>query len=948
MTLIFIRVKPLLLASVFLSMSHLWAEPSGSATASTTFGLPDGRSLPWSLTMAEGGEGNAANPKSVVNEGSEQRYDFGQYGVVVSRAMSERGYEEIVVRISNKTDQELWLEPGISINVPGSDFEWFDGYQSRKIFSRRETLVGTLPFVSYQHGNEGVALGIDPRQLVSHFRGSLKKQADDQGGLEFSSRLVLPPKGEEIRRFVMFSYQPDFGYLNAVQEYWKFFPETYKAHTGVCPGVKGTVLGNIVWMNQHFQYHDGPKGKYNDKVSEVVRWVGGGWEWCYAGYGARPGDWLCTEETTFDWKVNPKDPKSPDKTTALRDVLGRSAKEHLEGLLGNYRRLEALGVASLMYIIPSYCESELAEKKYSDSIYYDPQGKPRTSGPPWVGPYDRSYQMYCYGNRFGDYTTDAIKIIAERTPGLRGFSFDCIDRANFNYTGPGLERSPGKAYDQKLGGYVNTEIAHAKFGEAVHQLEKDGYRLALTGNFRASGGSYLSAQAMDAAVIEHTPWDERPLPNVIRLNVGTKSVSFLHGYERVPDIEKLSAEELIKTARTLQDFTILQSLRYGIYPSWKSTLGSPKMIYYFGIFNDLYRKYGWQPAPGAKGDGDLWISRYGDAPGSILSVGNATEREISSSLEILPTYFGGKSVAFVDYEGGEPVETKLAQGRQRIETKLAPGSALLLASAVAWQEAFDGSVVGRREQIVGKRVTDYIDIVPQAEDGCKIKAFWPGRPGYEISAVRFDSNDLPFQKDASGVSFEHPLRKGSLAIEYRPTVGTSKAEALSKIEFLNKEKHPTFQIVLLNDTLATRLEATRINSFFNAYTHGLDNVDGVSNAQVYSKAEEPATDRMTIYIGVGEARVNSPFKDEKSAFTKGEIAMQKDAIGLFGEDDKHLADAGDLFLKILAKAYPHYGRFHISSKSIPGGAGVFSPSLFQKVTGMDYLPWEKDGKSNGL
>ncbi|HWL52749.1 MAG TPA: hypothetical protein VNQ90_09955 [Chthoniobacteraceae bacterium] len=853
-------------------------------------------------------------------------------GATVRVRQMPAGYLEWELTVDNRGKEALWLEPRLELALPAGEFEWYDGFETRKKAHQRDENVGTLPFAAFYASGKGSAIGIDPTELVSHFRSRVST-GDHGNRLEYASRMVIDPGASETRRFIAFGFEPDFGYLNAVADYQRFFPAVFHRAPGVHPNLSGPISGPL-WRTQNEIYPGVKDSGHFPQILEALRWTGGGWDWCYAGFGYRPGDWLCTEELTGNWMVAP-DKAKPEAKIPLREYFKKSATEYLQQHLDAYQRLSAMREAPLMYIIPNYCEEELAKERFADSIYYDAQGKQRTSGPPWVVKFDRSVQMYAHGNSFGDYTQEAIRKIAERSE-IRGFGFDCIDRARYLYTGPGTERSPGRAYDKELGVYVNMETAHAIFGRKVHELKRDGHTLSLAGNFRGSSGGYLAASAMDATLLEHSPWDERPMPGVVRLLMGKKSMTYLHGYAKLPELDKLDKDRLVSMLSTLADFTVLQSLRYAIYPSMNSVIGSPKLIHYSGIFNDLFRHYGWEPVPAVRGHEKLWLSRYGSGAGGVLFAGNATPREITQPLEVTPSYFEAGAVAFVDYEGGHAVHNDLKEGRTHVPATLSRGDALLLAAAVQWEAPFEGSVEGRRERTLGESVRDTLEIIPAA--GGKQALFTTELPGYTLESVSLEGKPLNLSREEGKIRFEAALAKGknNLTIVHRPNIGNAATELVAKTEFLDKEGRPAFSIILPREEPALRRQVDRIRAFFSK----LDIKQPLVEVKTTLK-DQPKPEGALLFLGTRQDLEGTPFAGTAARFAEGEIVGQDGAIGVISNDAEALEGAVTLLLDTLQRRYPSYGYLAISGKSLQFYATSFRPDIFQKKTGLEFLPWEK-------
>ncbi len=833
-------------------------------------------------------------------------------------AQFSEGYLQAQLEISNHGKESLLLEPELSSAFPKTGYRWFDGFSEHQKALHREEISGTLPFAAIYGEKRGIALGLNPGDLVSHFKSEVKER-DAKAYLSFSSRMVIQPGETEARRFVIFAFQPDYGYRNAIGDYQRFFASRFQAHPEIHPEINGPLIGGLLWRTQNDRYL-GKNPQYNGKITDVIRWMGGGWEWCYAGFGYRPGDWLCTEEQTGEWMLPTK-----NGPVAFKDHFKKTAKEYLQQHLDAYERIRPYGTASLMYIIPNYCEEELAKERYGDSIYYDEQNQPRSAGPPWVVQHDRSLQMYPYGNSFGDYTLEAIKTLVERSD-IDGFAFDCIDRARYPYRGPGVERSPGRAYDDQGRIFVNSEIAHAKFGEAVHALSRDGHTMALTGNFRGDTGSYLAANVLDAALIEHEPWDERPLALNTRYLLGRKSITYLRGYGRIPEISVRKDEQLVEMVDTLASYSVLQSLRLGIYPNFRYVIGAPKLIYYMPIFNTLFRKYQWNPVPAATGPRQLWITRYGYDNNGVLYVGNPSAQAVKGDVHTASSYFRAASTAWVDFEGRLKLVNRVGNEKTSVPIDLPRGEALLLQAGLYSAKEYSGDISSERSLIKGKGYIDQWTFSSSAEHPW----FLIPPPGHLIAEIRINGKEVG--ASTKGGKVEIAVGKGTQVVEvhYHADLQLGNPELLVKAPFLKDGKEVNFAIQIPSDTSGYQQQVRKIGSFFSNFVHGMAKPELRFDVSGIIKGEALPEEGMLIIL-------------EESSVPPGQprVSIEGRTVTIRGNDVGQISEGVDLLLNTLHEQYPYYGYLQVSDKSIPADHRVLEPSLFQENTSHSYLPWKR-------
>ncbi|HWL51244.1 MAG TPA: hypothetical protein VNQ90_02330 [Chthoniobacteraceae bacterium] len=837
--------------------------------------------------------------------------------ITLRTSRAAEGYGQVEVSVTQNGKEPLLLEPELVCRFPRGDQHWFDGFAEQSQPQGRDEICGTLPFVALYDGKHGTALGLNPNDLASDFRSRLSEE-EGSYRLSFSSRMVIAPGKTETRRFILFSFTPDYGYLNAIGEYQRFFPAVFEATPGIHPETHGPLLGGLAWRTQNDRYL-GKDPKYNQKISDVIRWMGGGWEWCYAGFGYRPGDWLCTEEETGNWQMPEK-----GKRIAFTERFNMTAAEYLRQHQEAFERIEPFGIASMMYIIPNYCEEELARERYPDSIYYDDQNKPRSAGPPWVVQHDRSLQMYPYGNSFGDYTLEAIKTIVTRSD-IAGFAFDCIDRARYPYHGPGVERSPGQAYDDKGRIFVNSEIAHAKFGEAVHDLHRDGLTMALTGNFRGDTGSYLAARVLDAILIEHSPWDERPLAQNVRYLMGRKSITWLRGFERLPQITERKGEALVEMMDTLTSYTILQGLRLGIYPNFRYVTGNPRLIHYMQVFNDLFRHYQWNPVPGATAPGELWLTRYGYGADGVLAVGNPTAAAVKGELQPASRYFGAATTAWIDYEGRQSLTNRMTGADPTIGFELPRGKALLLAAGLSSQTPFRGEITAQRTRQPDRSHTDRWSFTSPARQAWSVRDV----PGYRVGEITL--NGKPLEAEVAGSEHRFQVGEGEqvVTVRYLPEIALPDTGALANLPFLNEKKEAGFAVEIPADTAIYRHQAQKLVSFFSNYVLGMADPDKVLPVPVVVRGEAPP-----------EAAVQVVLRENPGA-KRTEITVNGSTVTVTGSSPNHLAKGLNALLDVLQDVYPHYGLLQVHEKSSPADHRALEPSLFQQNTDQTYLPWKQ-------
>lgn len=859
----------------------------------------------------------------------------GLEGVSATLAATERpeGYTALTLTVINEGADELWLEAELELPFSAKAIRYYNGYEPQGKPGQREGISGGIPFASlYEEGGRGLAAGINPEQIRSYLANAAD-WSDGRGTLRYLTRMVVPAGEQEVVEWVIFAYRAKYGHLDAIHCYQQFFPSRFRAAPDVDPNVLGHAYGQAFWRSFHEGYT--PIENFTPNRGEFFRRLGHGWDWAYGAFGGRPGDWLSTEELTSNWKMR----HHPEQAT-YQEWRGQTATERLKQHNEALVRAEPFGLSALLYLIPTYCEEDLAYSHYSDSIYYDENGNPRPAGPPWVFSYDRSLQMYCYGNSFGDYTFSVLPTILGRE-GVSGIAFDCMDRSRYNYFGPGVERSPGTAYEPGRGRYANMDTAAALFTRRVHEIVKDGVRMSVAGNVRAYSSSYLVCGEIDAAIIERPPWDQNPRPDLLRLMLGQKPITFWHGYQKLPNLPE-NPEELIKLASNLSDYALHRSFELGIYLNYKTLSGFPKLMYYNRYTREFFGDLGWQTIPAIQPDRkELLRSRFGEGVGAAFFLGNTTPADIETTVTMDVDYVGADAYLVGDAEGTVSIPNQLDENRYGPLTVVSREPRLLriyasLPRGVAGKGHVDAQIIpGERSQLK-------LEFTVKRSGSVPMEFFIP--PGYEAGALRANGQPVKWTAaEDNTVLAEVDLKEGinHITLEWLPETELLNREAIVEFPFVTESGEAGFAVCAADASIGQRA-VERLSWFFGAALNGIE--PGKPSLRIGQvKAGQAGKGSPVLYIGDPDF-LKKQGLSVPEAVLGSRNGIYRDGNALVVVLNQNVDDALDQLLGLLEPSYPIYGYVSMSKEVVPWTA-VFMPTYFTEKTGMAYLPWKKkEGK----
>ncbi len=839
----------------------------------------------------------------------------------------KNNYISYKITLNNLSKEEMWIEVGLSLPYSFKrDYSYWDGFQiyssPDKILSR-DDLRGMFPLAAIYQKN-GLALGIEPHQLRSYLKVELNPSTHQ---VFFATRMVIDPEGKDEIEFILFPFENNFGYLDAVQVYYDCFPDIFVATPGIDPRIKKPCASHLYWnFSSHFGKRSGGVNTF-----ELLRKAGAGCDWCYgAASGARQGDYW-PSELTKKWlgkfrKVGKTPPTWPNPENWIEEMFFRLEKGRI------------YNIAPMAYSGFIACEEELAKKYFPEAILVPKDGKVKIWRKSHAFGNQPTLFVYPYRNSFGEKTIKDFEKIAKNWP-ISGFAFDTGAGRGIRHFGKGTEGSPGKAYEKGKGVYATVGTAIAMVAKEVHSFYRDGLRMGIIVNLDGAQGYYAWLTA-DSAIYEASPqfhlygYD----PIHVRLWLGKKPVTWWRGWS-IPDWKSFSPEELRKSFSALIDYTILYSLYLCGYPPPTYSLGVPKVLHYMPILIDL-TDLGWEPAPGFKADKRLWLSRYGKELGSCLVLGNCTLKDIQTEIKLNNSYLGPFSYVLAEYEGEKEITSQIKGKDTIISEDIKARTPLILRTIAGIDKGHNLSFSSKINLTTGEKGFLDIEIISGKNFSGSIY-LWLPKGTYPESLLLNGQRCKFFENDNSVVS-KIRLSKGknNLILNLSPEIEIKNMTSLLEFPFI-KNKEPNCKILIAKDA-ATEEEvfASWVSNYFSFYHQYALRSPLKKDIQVGKEKEGYSS---FIIIGTPES---NPLINKLPEEKKGFIYKEGENLIIAAKDLHSLKETTLLLLEALDKEYAFYGYFTGFSgfyRKIP--PSYFKASPDAKALGIEkegYFPWKKN------
>lgn len=795
---------------------RLWAiEPMQEDAPGWRLELPDLGEVRVALALHDGQE---HRDLKVENDGT------GADGLELTHRLRHEGSLAVwEVEITNVSEQQRWLEPGITLQaVEGIDEAsvWLGGQDHLTLGGIDEPIQddrarGRLLLATLNYANDGVLIGLHPGDLFSYtVTEALPPNTRPAPRLRHAVRTVLEPGSTTKVNFVLGSYDARFGgYLGAVQAYHDAFSEYFEPHRDAHPGF---------WeVSAHYWMH---RIRMNNTL-EKMRRTHAAWDWVYAPFKRTGDEWGHEAYWDYEPMNRPPDPVSDGRMFAEEpfDIGNIDREEFLERRQQYFDEWGPL--FGLYWYTPAgaWVEYQLAHEQYADALTEDPDYRYDKSG--WVTGYDREVKVLPWYTSYEKVLREDYQRIVE-TYNISGIAMD-VARGGPRYRGPAVRRDlPERAYDDE-GPFIDQGVAVARFIDFLHTLPVRHLPhrvLAVVGNPEAGGHTFSVSARMDAGMYEGQPYHRHKdaIP-VIRYTLGRKPMTWWKGWtyrEIVPDWEFRDREHFVRTMNQLVDYVLFQSYKWAALPTANYQWGVDRLREQLPVLQETIRA-GWQAQFPVEYefDGVLYTARYGKDLATRLFWGNPYDEHRAMQASVHNSYLGDGAFVFANrIHQNQTLRNEISNGRTALQFRGISREPILHRAVAAFEEDdVDASVEAEMTDTFNERTIQMaIDFAEPVETVVRVAE----HNDMALAAVELDGQPVDFRATDDGYQLAQLQWEDQheLTLTYESTLLDLNEDHLQGFSFLDDDAHPNFAIVVdaPTDSHAHRLPE-RVQQFFNLY-----------------------------------------------------------------------------------------------------------------------------------
>lgn len=560
-------------------------------------------------------------------------------------------------------------------------------YEVVKLPQVRTDILNAFPLAIAEDGRKGRAVGFAPQTILSEFRRSLTS-----AGLVLETRIVVDDRRVQKIDIVDYSFLPEFGWRNAVEDYQKRFPAWFTPQPGIDQriyGISGYQLGGHI--QRPFQLHS-------------QRYSGIQWEWTYAPW-YESGNWFPAGDNWKGEKHEYWDYYGHRKGKQL------TRKEYHDAVLREMHYGNKT-TAMFYYILVKDIHQNVANS-YPDAVQ-GPSGLhslPSNAG--------KTKSVFAPGSKIFDYLKKQIHSIVKNYE-VSGFSFDMANSSYPFFTESQLEYAVGRSWKDDGTIYTADTVAPIPFANYIHTLTRNNKKMGTI--FNAADG-YVSPFTFfhcDGAIIEGAPYLDVRLNLPVRLIMGRKPVTFWHWRAYPIKASQIAGNPQKKAEIDLafKHFYLLKCYKLGFnFMNWVSRDAFFKP--HIPVIRAL-SEAGYHPVSAVKGSEPFWVGRFGDANDTILTISNPKRETISRKVRVIHRYLGNKKYAFIPRSG--KLHQRFVNGETELEITLAPKEVIVLRTVQVSAPVSELTVSVSKKEISFQGDKEFHFILPNRDfDGYRIR-----------------------------------------------------------------------------------------------------------------------------------------------------------------------------------------------------------------------------------
>lgn len=603
-----------------------------------------------------------------------------------STEKGRRNFFRMTFSVPEKSPKVYLLTVTATVGVKSAD-HYFDGFKESswdgKKALERNSIFQTFPLAAAWAGNTGIALGLSPDSTVSYMRNGIER-ANGKNQIFFTTRIVADNRREQELTFCFFTFNPEFGWRNAIDEYYRQYPEYFEPAPNVDPRIYG-IGGYYVSTHttRNLEIHSGRQMDF-------------GWEWTY-----------CPWVMAGNWFVERNEWKPSDGYMHWATYWKRKPCSYDDYLKAETMRFSSgdRQAAMLFYILVKDTGKEIVER-FPDSRHKDRHGNLDQNSFLYSLPdnKNKTYLTFAYGSGLSSYLENELREVVKNYQ-ISGFALDMTNHAGNEYNDAQLKYAVGRSFDDDGKIYTADSILPIPFAQYIHSLKRNGKTMAVYMNHAMEAQPALPVFYADGVMFEGNP--EMQIDNFksLRLMSGRKPMTFwgaLGTEERNNAINwNLARRPEIKEhiLQGLAQYLLFNCLRYGVSPmNWAVAYRDGHFFRpYLETITDLKRA-GWQVVPAVKWDGDaeLWCGRFGTGKDTIFTVTNPTNETVATQIKLINSYLDGFVPKAVT---GQKIEPTIHDNVTEFSIRLQPKEIMILRDS-GWKAPVQPVLLSAERDIV--------------------------------------------------------------------------------------------------------------------------------------------------------------------------------------------------------------------------------------------------------
>ncbi|MBO7329159.1 MAG: hypothetical protein J6W00_10365 [Lentisphaeria bacterium] len=784
--------------------------------------------------------------------------------------------------IRNISKRQLLLEPGVKLSSPrkNGDFYWggFDVFNAGKENIKRHGFKGRtskhvegglctpFPVSTIISKDQAFILGGRLYELTSYTASEYQPAKNGKSAeITFSQRIVLEPGEELTLTFFCGSVPVKFDReQNVVEAFYESAPEDFRPVVGKDnPYIRGIHSQYTAWANRP------------DYEQERRRYAT--LDWTYTPF-KRNGDVFGRKEF---WDYKPL--YRPFAVTFCQYAVGENFDYRKLTLEEFHKKRKSIfdrfgrKFGFSFYMCSGWCEKQLAEKYYSDSLADDKSATLYL--PSWSTGHDSELRMFPIGNKFGDAVIKDIHDVVDEL-NIPGFAFDC-GTPGVNHYGPAAKnpKLKGRSWDDK-GIFCDELTALNILFDYVHAMRPDD-PLYVWKNGEGKADMRMIETDLFGPVFSSwmplTRYNAGQRPCVLHVREGYLFGTTIPDWRQLSRAEFMSRWQLLAAHLTFSDFEYgMSNSFYGYGGNLQSQYALPELLECINL--------GWRALIPVeipeKGKKMLYRGRYGRKENTIFFYGNPYENPWKLTFIIDNWGLGGGYQLFLPkMRDNAAMNNAIANGNTTIKYTLPSRVPTLFEAAFSFDKLpadgkLDAEVSAEKDihfmryqaKLSNKKAFNTA-VTPRENDDFTVKLFVNGKETAIGKETTIPANAV-------------------ITAEYRSTRFVNPAAEIVSFPYTDKNNKPSFAVALPND--ANEDEKT-IAAYIADYFRFTDKFK-ITNGKTLLKAAP----------GVPQIKVS---------IRKGNVLMIKrdgNTITLSAPDFRSAWQAYIALARVMDKRYPYF------------------------------------------